>query len=181
MAYITESLIRRNLFGGRNLSNCWMIVYALSLRVEMTLLVHLGKVMSQNVIHLLPYRHHCWLPSTRFTKRNGVFGRYKKWQRRPSRHIGEMVSFNIEVMPVNRGLFAWRSLLISSWTDLYLLHLFFIHLLDTWPQASLLDRNLSEGDLSLKAKLLFCQSRSPRSPPPPHCLPDLYLCIRISS
>lgn len=167
MAYITESLIRRNLFGGRNLSNCWMIVYALSLRVEMTLLVHLGKVMSQNVIHLLPYRHHCWLPSTRFTKRNGVFGRYKKWQRRPSRHIGEMVSFNIEVMPVNRGLFAWRSLLISSWTDLYLLHLFFIHLLDTWPQASLLDRNLSEGDLSLKAKLLFCQSRSPRSPPPP--------------
>lgn len=67
-----------------------MVVYALSLKVEMTLLVDLGKVMSQNVVHLLPSRHHCWWPSTRFTKRNvGVFGRCKKWQRGPSRDTGK--------------------------------------------------------------------------------------------
>lgn len=69
---------------------------ALSLKVEITLLVHLGKVVNQSIVHLFPSRHTSGYQVQRDSGR-------KTWEylevvrhdkRGPSGYIGEMVSFN---------------------------------------------------------------------------------------
>lgn len=76
------------------------------MKVEMTLLVNLVKVVNQNIVHLFPSSYTSGYQVQRDSLRKTweYLEVVRKGKRGPSRYIGEMVSFNTEMAPLNGKL-----------------------------------------------------------------------------
>lgn len=89
-------------------------MFALSMKVEMTLLCHLGnhlgKVVNQNIVHLFPssYTSGYQVQRDSLKKTWEYLEVVRKGKRGPSRYVGEMVSLNRD------GAFKWEAFLFGG-------------------------------------------------------------------